>query len=435
MICIGAVTVGINHRRTTLMKTHQEVTESVNEIGNHQKSDTMEVNEHEDVQPTTPMLRLVVEKVIEKTASTLTVDDERNLESTPLRARADSSVCCALKIQLQTAIETSKRDVDRGMFQVGEQIGSGNFGQVYKGILTGLVNENSKTTVAIKTINDEVNETELENIICEIKIMSSVDPHLNLVSMVAACSSEYKPNGKLWLLLEYCQYGDLKIFLVKNSNKISCGTFDDDLNYRCLIKWAYDIANGMEYLASKEIMHGDLAARNVLLDENLLKKGCPVAKVADFGLAKKFNEYMIYEKESRMFVPWRWMALEYLTNNYFTLKSDVWSFGVLLWEIFSLGKVPYGQQSYDEVLDKLKKGYTLPAPDEFEYMNIWSPIALYKSVSEKCFIGDPNERSSFMDIVKMIEDELDEEERSNYKNMKEVYNLTNTENYLKLKKS
>ena len=90
---------------------------------------------------------------------------------------------------------------------------------------------------------------------------------------------------------------------------------------------------------------------------------------------------------------------------------------------------------YDEVLDKLKKGYTLPAPDEFEYINIWSPIALYKSVSEKCFIGDPNERSSFMDIVKMIEDELDEEERSNYKNMKEVYNLTNTENYLKLKKS
>ena len=435
MICIGAVTVGINHRRTTLMKTHQVVTESVNEIGNHQKSDTMEVNEHEDVQPTTPMLRLVVEKVIEKTASTLTVDDERNFESNPLRTRADSSVCCALKIQLQTAIETSKRDVDRGMFQVGEQIGSGNFGQVYKGILTGLVNENSKTTVAIKTINDEVNETELENIICEIKIMSSVDPHLNLVSMVAACSSEYKPNGKLWLLLEYCQYGDLKIFLVKNSNKISCGTFDDDLNYRCLIKWAYDIANGMEYLASKEIMHGDLAARNVLLDENLLKKGCPVAKIADFGLAKKFNEYMIYEKESRMFVPWRWMALEYLTNNYFTLKSDVWSFGVLLWEIFSLGKVPYGQQSYDEVLDKLKKGYTLPAPDEFEYINIWSPIALYKSVSEKCFIGDPNERSSFMDIVKMIEDELDEEEKSNYKNMKEVYNLTNTENYLKLKKS
>ena len=435
MIFVGSVAIGIKRRRGTLMRTHQELKESVKKGGNHEGYETIKHNEHKDLEPTTPMLRLVVEKVIEKTASTLTVDDPSNLDSNIFRDRADSRVCSALKIQLQKAIETSKRDVDRGMFQVGEQIGSGNFGKVYKGILTGLVKENSKTTVAIKTINDEVNETELENIICEIKIMSSVDPHLNLVSMVAACSSEYKPNGKLWLLLEFCQHGDLKDFLLKSSAKIRCGTVDDDLNYRCLIKWAYDIANGMEYLASKEIMHGDLAARNVLLDENLLKKGCPVAKIADFGLAKKFNEYMIYEKESRMFVPWRWMALEYLTNNYFTLKSDVWSFGVLLWEIFSLGKVPYGQQSYDEVLDKLKKGYTLPPPDEFEYVNIWSPVALYKTVSKKCFIADPNERSSFTDIVKMIEDELDEGEKSNYKHMKEVYNLTNTENYLKLKKS
>ena len=434
MICIGVVTFGIKMRRSPLLITQQETTETVKKDGNHKGYETIEHNENKEVEPTTPMLRLVVEKVIEKTASTLTVDDASNLDSINFRNRADSRVCSALKIQLQRAIETSKREVDRGMFQVGEQIGSGNFGQVYKGILTGLVNENSMTTVAIKTINDEVNETELENIICEIKIMSSVDPHLNLVSMVAACSSEYKPNGKLWLLLEYCQHGDLKDFLLKNSAKISCGTVDDDLNYRCLIKWAYDIANGMEYLASKEIMHGDLAARNVLLDENLLKEGCPVAKIADFGLAKKFNEYMIYEKESRMFVPWRWMALEYLTNNYFTLKSDVWSFGVLLWEIFSLGKVPYGQQSYDEVLDKLKKGYTLPAPDEFEYVNIWSPVALYKTVSEKCFIGDPNERSSFSDVVKMIDEELDEGDKSKYKNMKKVYNLTNTENYLKLKK-
>ena len=128
MICIGAVTFGIKMRRSPLLITQQETTESVKKDGNHEGYETIEHNENKEVEPTTPMLRLVVEKVIEKTASTLTVDDASNLDSINFRNRADSRVCSALKIQLQRAIETSKRDVDRGMFQVGEQIGSGNFG-------------------------------------------------------------------------------------------------------------------------------------------------------------------------------------------------------------------------------------------------------------------------------------------------------------------
>ena len=134
-------------QRQALHTFHQELTETVKKDAKYEGHETIEHNVHKGDEPTTPMLRLVVEKVIKKTASTLTVDDASNLDSINFRNRADSRVCSALKIQLQRAIETSKRDVDRGMFQVGEQIGSGNFGQVYKGILAGLVNENSKTIV------------------------------------------------------------------------------------------------------------------------------------------------------------------------------------------------------------------------------------------------------------------------------------------------
>ena len=348
------------------------------------------------------------------------------------RKRATSRVHASLKIQLQKILETSKRDVDRGRFTVGKQIGSGNFGKVYKGTIDGLFDENSKSTVAIKTISNKMNETELENIICEIKIMSSVDPHLNLVSMVASCSSQFRTDGKLWLLLEFCKHGDLKMYLMENRAKLSVGGSNGDLNHRNLITWAYDIASGMEYLTRKEIMHGDLAARNILMDENPLNGGRPVAKIADFGLSKMFSESLIYEKESRLFVPWRWMALEYLTEGYFTLKSDVWSFGILFWEILSLGKVPYGHQCYDEVLEQLKNGYRIPFPVDLEYMNVWSPIGLFKKLSDGCFVAEPNNRSSFSDVIEMIGNELTRDELMQYQSMNDMYLSTRTENYRKL---
>ena len=119
--------------------------------------------------------------------------------------------------------------------------------------------------------------------ISEIKIMSNLPPHLNIVSVIASCSSEFAENEELWILLEFCPRGDLKHFLEKNKKEILSETGTNSINHRCLIQRAYDVASGMEFLATNQIMHGDLAARNILIDENLLEGKYPIARIADFG--------------------------------------------------------------------------------------------------------------------------------------------------------
>ena len=186
----------------------------------------------------------------------------------------------------------------------------------------------------------------------------------------------------------------------------------------------------MQYLAKNQIMHGDLAARNVLIDEDPLKSGYPLAKVADFGLSKKFYDNLKYKKKAREFVPWKWMALEYLTSDYFTLTSDVWSFAVVVWEILSFGRNPYGPQDYNEVLEQLENGYRLPCPRDIDEISTWSPEGLYNKISAICFVSDPLERAHFSKVVKLIEKELSQEEIMRYTQMSEKYQTSCANQYL-----
>ena len=177
-------------------------------------------------------------------------------------------------------------------------------------------------------------------------------------------------------------------------------------------------------------MHGDLAARNILMEEDPLQSGCPVAKVADFGLSKKFYDNVKYEKESRVLVPWKWMALEYLTKEFFTLTSDVWSFGVLFWEILSFGKTPYGHQGYDEVVKQLTNGKRLHCPKEVKNITTWSPKRLFKNLSNACFKADPLDRASFSKVVEILKKELSPDEITHYNQMSDINQSARTDNVL-----
>ena len=337
-----------------------------------------------------------------------------------------------LKSQVQKIPYNRQREIKRSNFQLEAEIGGGSFGKVFKGQLVGLQDNRSKTTVAIKTIHENGNANDLGNLLSEIKIMSHINPHVNLVSMIGSCTSQLQENAELWLIIEFCEHGDLKNYVHDNQSKILNGRKNETLNSRCLIQWAYDVAKGMEYLAEHKIMHGDLASRNILLSKKLSGNGCPIAKVCDFGLAKRFYDAKEYRKSSRMLVPWKWMAIEYLKNNYFTLQSDVWSYGVLLWEILSFGQSPYGQQEFDEVLKKLEKGYRLPCPTDVQGISSWSPVTFYEELSAKCFVTDPKNRVSFSIISKLIEEKLLPEEKTRYSQTQELYQRLKANNYLNI---
>ena len=349
-----------------------------------------------------------------------------------LRENADNvDLAINLKDQLENIPYNTKREIGRNYFEIGVKIGNGNFGTVNKGILFGLYESSSKTTVAIKSVNGLGHRTELNDLMAEIKLMSYIDPHPNLVSLIGSCSSELKRDGNLWLLIEFCEHGDLQNYLKKNESKILSGKKNDPINSRSMLKWLFEIAKGMQYLEENKIMHGDLAARNILMADDPSNTNTPVAKVADFGLAKNFYDNATYEKARRELVPWKWMALEYLEDSYFTLKSDVWSYGVLLWEIMAFGRPPYGQQTYDEVLTKLKSGSTLTFPNRIKSGLSWSPKTLYDNLSKVCFIADPDRRCSFSEVVQIIQNLLSKKEKSQYRKIVTTYRKTIADLYLK----
>ncbi|TRY77398.1 hypothetical protein TCAL_11860 [Tigriopus californicus] len=314
----------------------------------------------------------------------------------------------SLNQQVNALSYDPKLEIDRENFKIGQLLGSGNFGSVYVGEACGLLHPGSLDTVAIKTVADLLDVSQFSSLMGEMKILTNLDLHLNLVNLLGSCTSLID-QGELWLLIEYCPYGDLKTFIIKNraqfNNNIT-GLVSTDFEVRMFLKWAHHIAKGMEYLSSKKIMHGDLAARNILLDDQL------IAKVSDFGLSKSMYDSVRYKKEKRHYVPWKWMALEFLCDACFTLKSDVWSYGVLLWEIFSLGQEPYLSQEMDVVIQSIKTGQRLPFPSEVQSLQ-WAK-RIYDTVMVPSWIADPNARISFSEIVSLFESEMFVDELDSY---------------------
>ena len=246
---------------------------------------------------------------------------------------------------------SGKYEIDQSRFEIGRKLGGGNFGSVHEGMAEDPIHPGQTIKVAIKSVNNPLDPAQIYSLICEIKILDRLEKRLDLVNMIGACTTQFRI-GKIWLLLEYCPHGDVKSFLLKNRDVISQGLNHhmvphEILNIRLFIKWSYSICKGMEHLASKKIMHGDLATRNILItkhhnDESYL------AKIGDFGLSKAFYGNGSYLKQERKSIPWKWMAVDYFETDVLTLSSNVWSFGVVFWEVLSMGQFPYAGGEAEE---------------------------------------------------------------------------------------
>ncbi|XP_036302888.1 tyrosine-protein kinase receptor Tie-1 [Pipistrellus kuhlii] len=283
-------------------------------------------------------------------------------------------------------------------------IGEGNFGQVIRAMIK---KDGLKMNAAIKMLKEYASENDHRDFAGELEVLCKLGHHPNIINLLGACENR----GYLYIAIEYAPYGNLLDFLRKSRVLETDPVFAREhgtastLSSRQLLRFASDAANGMQYLSEKQFIHRDLAARNVLVGENL------ASKIADFGLSRGEE---VYVKKTMGRLPVRWMAIESLNYSVYTTKSDVWSFGVLLWEIVSLGGTPYCGMTCAELYEKLPQGYRMEQPRNCD-------DEVYE-LMRQCWRDRPYERPPFAQIALQLGRML--EARKAYVNMSLFENFT-----------
>ncbi|XP_064779615.1 fibroblast growth factor receptor 2-like isoform X5 [Oncorhynchus masou masou] len=256
--------------------------------------------------------------------------------------------------------EDPRWEFSRDRLTLGKPLGEGCFGQVVMAEALGIDKDKPKeaVTVAVKMLKDDATEKDLSDLVSEMEMMKMIGKHKNIINLLGACTQD----GPLYVIVEYASKGNLREYLrarrppgMEYSYDITrCS--DEQLTFKDLVSCTYQVARGMEYLASQKCIHRDLAARNVLVTESNFMK------IADFGLARDVHNIDYYKKTTNGRLPVKWMAPEALFDRVYTHQSDVWSFGVLMWEIFTLGGSPYPGIPVEELFKLLKEGHRMDKP-------------------------------------------------------------------------
>ncbi|XP_042893267.1 proto-oncogene tyrosine-protein kinase ROS-like [Penaeus japonicus] len=271
--------------------------------------------------------------------------------------------------------------VSRHCITLTKFLGSGAFGEVFEGTACELPGLPEVTKVAIKTLRKGATEAEKAEFLKEAQLMSHFQ-HEHILRLLAVCTD----HDPFFLILELMEGGDLLSYL-RTSRGAECGLTLADLVAMCV-----DVAKGCVYLEEMHYVHRDLAARNCLVSTT--DPESRIVKIGDFGLARDIYKNDYYRKEGEGLLPVRWMSPESLVDGVFTSHSDVWAFGVLLWEILTLGQQPYPARTNLEVLHYVRSGGRLNRPPN-------CPEELHK-LMERCWSYSPENRPTFKECLSTL---------------------------------
>lgn len=283
-------------------------------------------------------------------------------------------------------------ELPREHLTLGNTLGEGAFGKVVRA-QTNTGKPGIPCVVAVKMLKEGHTDAEMMDLVSEMEMMKMIGKHVNIINLLGACTQ----GGPLYVVVEFAPHGNLRDFL--RDHRPSSGyepTIGQEpkekktLTQKDLVSFAYQVARGMEYLASRRCIHRDLAARNVLVSDEY------VLKIADFGLARDIHCHDYYRKTTDGRLPVKWMAPEALFHRVYTTQSDVWSYGILLWEIMTLGGTPYPSvPSVEKLFQLLRTGHRMEKPP-------CCSIEIYMLMRD-CWSYQPNERPMFGELVEDLD--------------------------------
>ncbi|KAM9805434.1 focal adhesion kinase 1-like isoform 4-T4 [Syngnathus typhle] len=276
-----------------------------------------------------------------------------------------------------TMPSTQDYEIQRDCIELGRCIGEGQFGDVHQGVY--ISSENPALSVAVKTCKNSTSDSVREKFLQEALTMRQFD-HPHIVKLMGVITE-----NPVWIIMELCTLGELRSFLQVRKYSLDLAT---------LILYSYQLSTALAYLESKRFVHRDIAARNVLVST------VDCVKLGDFGLSR-YMEDSSYYKASKGKLPIKWMAPESINFRRFTTASDVWMFGVCMWEILMYGIKPFQGVKNNDVIGRIENGERLAMPPQ-------CPPTLY-SLMTKCWSYDPSKRPRFNELKTQLSTILEEE--------------------------